>query len=234
MATWVTHLRIAENLLKEFGFQKEEFLAGNIGPDCGVPNEDWTKFNPPKQITHWYPVKSTESEIKDNNQIGAERFYLKHINETSVTRNNRELSFLLGYYTHLLTDIEWANLQDDKIKNDKRFADQFVGNPQFIREVWQDWFGLDFAYLRDKKPNVFTEVFMKIDFIPDYLDYIPKGAFTSKVKYIIDFYNFGDDNYTPTDRYLVKEDMESFIEEATKVISEKLKEKHFIKKVWVG
>lgn len=54
MATWIAHLRIAENILKKgYGFEPKAFAVGNIGPDSGVPNEDWSNFDPPKKITHW-------------------------------------------------------------------------------------------------------------------------------------------------------------------------------------
>lgn len=53
MATWITHLRVAENILKRFKLEENEFLAGNIAPDSGVPNENGSGFNPPKEITHW-------------------------------------------------------------------------------------------------------------------------------------------------------------------------------------
>lgn len=53
MATWIAHLRIAENLLKKYDFEIESFLVGNIGPDSGVPVEESSEFDPPKRITHW-------------------------------------------------------------------------------------------------------------------------------------------------------------------------------------
>jgi hypothetical protein len=43
MATWITHLRIAENILnKGYNLETTPFTVGNISPDSGVPNEDWT------------------------------------------------------------------------------------------------------------------------------------------------------------------------------------------------
>ena len=54
MATWIAHLRIANNLIQELNIQNHiDFIVGNIGPDCGVPNEDWSKFDPPGEISHW-------------------------------------------------------------------------------------------------------------------------------------------------------------------------------------
>jgi hypothetical protein len=41
MATWIAHLRVAENILNEgLKFDKIPFVVGNIGPDAGMPNEE--------------------------------------------------------------------------------------------------------------------------------------------------------------------------------------------------
>jgi len=47
MATWITHMRIAEHFMKRYKeLNNAIFLVGNLGPDCGVPNEDWSIFTP--------------------------------------------------------------------------------------------------------------------------------------------------------------------------------------------
>ena len=54
MATWMVHFRIAENLLKMGLLTSEkEFVVGNIGPDCGLPDEVTGEFYPAKQVTHF-------------------------------------------------------------------------------------------------------------------------------------------------------------------------------------
>ena len=120
MATWIAHLRIAENILKDMNnFDSRAFILGNIGPDSGVPNEDWSNFNPPKKITHW---------INEENNIDAEEFFHKYIEK--YTRENKEVdircrssmdysryTYLLGYYVHLLTDIEWSKFFNEKKKD---------------------------------------------------------------------------------------------------------------------
>jgi len=48
LATWIAHLRIAERILSKNGcLHKNAFVVGNIASDAGVPNEDWSMFNPP-------------------------------------------------------------------------------------------------------------------------------------------------------------------------------------------
>ena len=54
MATWITHLMIADGLLERFPtLHRTGFCVGNIAPDCNIENEDWTQFIPSREITHW-------------------------------------------------------------------------------------------------------------------------------------------------------------------------------------
>ena len=54
MASWMVHLRIADELLPHLkGVEETAFVMGNIAPDSGVPNEDWSAFHPPKTATHF-------------------------------------------------------------------------------------------------------------------------------------------------------------------------------------
>ena len=53
MATWITHLMIANRVLKIVSeLDKHCFCVGNIAPDCNVENEDWSQFVPSRKITH--------------------------------------------------------------------------------------------------------------------------------------------------------------------------------------
>lgn len=54
MATWVTHLMIADVVMKQYPeLDRRGFCVGNIAPDCNVENEDWTAYTPSREITHW-------------------------------------------------------------------------------------------------------------------------------------------------------------------------------------
>ena len=51
MATWVTHLIVADKILEGFPWlDKRGFCVGNIAPDCNVENSDWTSFTPPRAV----------------------------------------------------------------------------------------------------------------------------------------------------------------------------------------
>ena len=69
MATWIGHMRIADYFMKRYEMlNNAEFLVGNIAPDCGVPNEDWSVFTPGKEITHWHKKGSAEIDAEDFRQ----------------------------------------------------------------------------------------------------------------------------------------------------------------------
>lgn len=54
MATWRTHLMIADKVMEEAAeIDRHGFCVGNISPDCNVENEDWTTFTPSRESTHW-------------------------------------------------------------------------------------------------------------------------------------------------------------------------------------
>ena len=55
MASWMVHLRIADALIDKLaGIDNTAFVIGNIAPDSGIPNDDWTAFTPPKTVTHYH------------------------------------------------------------------------------------------------------------------------------------------------------------------------------------
>jgi hypothetical protein len=66
MGTWISHLRIAEKLLQFFpALDEVTFTFGNLSPDSGVPNADWTGFDPPKEVTHFLRKGGGEDDIHD-------------------------------------------------------------------------------------------------------------------------------------------------------------------------
>lgn len=72
---------------KGYKFEPKAFLAGNIGPDSGVPSEDWSSFNPPKKITHW---------LGQNKKIDAQNFWNKYLKFREIKENNESSSFKTG------------------------------------------------------------------------------------------------------------------------------------------
>lgn len=54
MASWVIHLRVAEQLWNRIQLEDRiAFVMGNIAPDSGIPNSDASGFVPSSEISHF-------------------------------------------------------------------------------------------------------------------------------------------------------------------------------------
>lgn len=194
MAAWVTHLMIADKVMERVdGLCRHEFCVGSIAPDCNVENRDWTGFTPPREATHWMsgPRKTSGD---------CERFYGEYVEKRwAENAPARELSFLLGYYAHLLADGLFQETVRDparvraawaRIKACPALMEKGLGLPETWdsvrlllpkQEREKDISALEREYL-DGHPDsgYFTEILGLREF-PDYLDYLPKGAVARKV-----------------------------------------------------
>ena len=207
MATWVVHMRVAEIILGKYDIGKAAFLAGNIGPDCGVPDETWFGFTPSKTVTHWMI-----GDERNGENIHDEAFYSEYIKGYSnIDLRDSRYAFLLGYYAHLLTDMEWSKMIHLQISRDTDFGCRFREDPEFIWEVKRDWYGLDFKYLADNPGNIFETLFNRIDSMPEYLDYFPEGALMRQIRYIQKFYGTKNDWVNNEFKYLTENEMNDFV-----------------------
>lgn len=213
MATWGLHIRIAEGLLKKgYNLDEESFLIGNIGPDCGMPNEDWSKFEPPTEVSHW--------SDKGKKNIFADKFYDAYL--VKEVKDRKKKSFLIGYYSHLLTDIEFGKLVSIKRETDENYAKWKI-DKKFIWTIKKDWYDLDHLYFRENPDSIFFRVFQHIKSFPNYLDYYPDGAIMRQVKYITKFYQNPPEDLDREYIYLTMDEMNSFLEKTLALIDKDLK-----------
>jgi len=183
MGTWISHLRIAENLLQIIpNLDETSFTFGNLAPDSGLPNEDWTSFDPPKAISHFMPEDGTEKEIRDL------EFYRNHLLRFDKATNPTRFSFLMGYFFHLVSDKLWT------IRVDKAFhvchPDLFASHSHMeaIDIIKDDMYALDQRYVRDNKQSLFWRVFLTSPIPTADLDFVRQEAFEHQVNYIREFY----------------------------------------------
>lgn len=194
MATWVTHLMIADGVLKHFpSLDRRGFCVGNIAPDCNVENEDWTAFTPSREVTHWM-----QGERKKASDCDA--FCEKYINSPKrEIKSAEEYAFLLGYYAHLITDAAYqAMIRNEdrvkaawkRIKADEELSTSSTG----MEETWdtikklvpkgermRQIYAIEGEYLRERPQSGYlTEILPLTDF-PDYIDYLPSGAIARKI-----------------------------------------------------
>lgn len=195
MATWVTHLMIADGVVKQIPYLcRHEFFVGNIAPDCNVENEDWTSFTPSRQVTHWM-----ENERKT--AADCDRFLHEYV-EKKENLDIKEKSFLLGYYAHLITDAEFQRfIRDedrvktcwDRVKQDPELSQQALR----VEETWdsvkklisgrermKDIYSIEAEYLETHPESGYITDIVCLQEFPDYVDYFPKGAIVRKVKVI--------------------------------------------------
>jgi len=192
MATWVTHLMVADEVIKQMPFLcRHEFFVGNIAPDCNVENEDWTSFTPSREVTHWMGNERKTAADCD-------RFLHEYI-ESKQNLGIEEESFLLGYYAHLITDAEHQRfIRDenrvkacwDRIKQHPELSKQAVGMEETWdsvkklingRERMKDMYSLEAEYLESHPESGYITDIVGLEEFPDYIDYLPKGAIARKV-----------------------------------------------------
>lgn len=229
MATWITHLMIADRVLDVIPeLDRRGFCVGNIAPDCNVENEDWTQFVPPRKITHWM---SSDKKVAAD----CDRFYDEYITSRDLKAvTKQEKSFLLGYYAHLIADAEfqrhirdprrvassWSRITEHPVLSEK--AKDMPASWDSVKKLinkserMKDIYTIEAEYL-DGHPDCgyLTEVLTLKDF-PDYIDYLPNGAIVRKI---------GVMGYLPKKEFgefpfvaMTREEYSIFLDEATKQI----------------
>jgi hypothetical protein len=185
MATWIAHLRIAEILHSRLGGLDEAYFAlGNIAPDSGIPDEKWERFEPPPKVTHFKQHPQQIHELCDA------EFYRNYLRGRDPVTDPAGYSFRLGYFFHLVTDNLWT--EQIGLPTQRRYAEQFAADRNFIWEVKKDWYGLDHAYVRAHPESLFWRVFLNCAYERDELDFLPPAALRQNLAYIQDYYRKED------------------------------------------
>lgn len=194
MATWVTHLMIADRILEtESHLDRHGFCVGNIAPDCNVENENWTQFVPSREVTHWM---SADRKVAAD----CDRFYEAYIeNRKQQIHSQEEESFLLGYYAHLVADAEFQRWIRDtgrvaaSWERIKKHAALWEKASQ-LQESWdavkclinknermKDIYTIEAEYLEEHPASGYVTEILPLKAFPDYIEYLPKGAIVRKI-----------------------------------------------------
>ena len=210
----MVHLRIADKLLDQLkDIDETAFVMGNIAPDSGVPNEDWTKFSPPKNVSHF-------NDGKYNASININEFCSQYFNSEIIKAyNKKQFSFFLGYYVHLLSDIEWSKFV---------YQPLIQAHPEEAAEeeyklVWtakKDWYDIDFLYLK-QHPDFrgFSIYGNAVNFENKFMDIFAKDAFENRRQYICWFYrNDERGDFEREYKYLTPEQAEAFVQKTVEKI----------------
>lgn len=235
MATWVTHLMIADSVMKQCPeLDRHGFCVGNIAPDCNVENEDWTFFTPSREVTHWM---SGQRKVASDCHSFYKEYILKRKNEI---QSQEKYSFLLGYYVHLITDaaFQWF-IRDDKrvedtwrrINADENLRARAIGYPKdwdsvkkliSKKERMHEIFSMEAEYLRDNPTSGYLTEIMHLKEFPDYIDYLPHGCIVRKIG-VMGYLPLLDENLTDPIS-ISREEFLSFADETTSLVVNKLRE----------
>ena len=214
MASWMIHLRIADKLLDHIpNLCPIEFLMGNMAPDSGIPNASGTAFIPSTAISHYRVDDGKGKKIIESHR------YLDHFFTPKQRNfyNDRQYSFYLGYYIHLLTDVLWSELVAWPVR--EKF-------PQATwEEIKEDWYDQDFLYLK-KHPGfrAFRAYLGSVGFVNEYMDFFPSDAFDNRREYITSFYLQERNDLHREYRYLTEERSNQFVNDAIDQILARLEE----------
>lgn len=189
MGTWISHLRIAEILFERIpGLDEVAFTFGNLSPDSGIPNADWTEFDPPKEVTHFLRRGEGEHAIHDL------VYYQEYLTDIHPRDNVKLYSFRLGYFFHLICDIMWARCIVPATK--REFKHLYDHDPQrAVGIVKDDWYGLDQLYVRAHPESNFWRVLMPNLNPPSYLPFVNEKALHQQYEHIRKYYSEPEDQW---------------------------------------
>lgn len=219
MASWMVHLRIADGLLcLPVISDAAAFVMGNIAPDSGVPNEDWSAFDPPYNKTH-FKTAGEKGSFTD-----VDRFCGEYLSEEKIRGYSpKEYSFFLGYYSHLLTDIMWSEMTKSSLEAayPREFA---LDRHKLIQTAKEDWYDLDFLYLDEHPDFRAFSIFENAKNLENvFMDIFAADAFENRRQYICSFYR-GDEHgdIHRAYKYLTPERVNAFVSDASARIAAKL------------
>lgn len=247
MPEWVTHMIVADRILEEFPqMDRHGFYVGNIAPDCNLQDENWTTFTPPRAVTHW--MQGERKAVSDVDAF-CEEYILKRREQISP---GEEYSFLLGYYTHLITDAVFQ----ESIRNKERVAaawERIKADPELkavlrkyeedsessMEENWdnvkrllprdermRELHSLEAEYLREHPDcGYFTDI-MPLKEFPDYIDYLPHGSIAYKIPYLGSYIPeiYEDAKFVGYSR----EEFEEFLDTTIALVKVKFREKGLV------
>lgn len=191
MASWLTHLRIAEKIKQKIkGIDLSYLMMGSIAPDAVLFDAD-----------------------KSGSLPSSEEFYNKHlIPEKLFLRSDMTRSFLWGYYFHLLTDQMWTEKFVKPFSAD--YAEKYQ-NPgkNFSDFIEEEMYGIDFDFLKENGYGMLEEFKHSEINLSFFYDFDPEIIFEFKNKIIAYYYK--DSHALERDyEYLNKELIDGFIAKA--------------------
>ena len=157
-------------------------------PNSGLPNEDWTEFDPPKEVTHFLRKGDGEDAIHDL------VFYEQYVAGIKPEEDIKLYSFRLGYFFHLICDIMWA--RRIVVTTKQEFRELFETKPrEAVGIIKDDWYGLDQLYVRDHPEHLFWRVILPSPDPPSHLPFVKNEALHHQYAHIRKYYSQPEDHW---------------------------------------
>lgn len=179
MATWMTHLRVAELILPYLGdIDETAYYVGCIAPDSGRMVDDFT-YMPSKDVSHWKRDEvSYEQRFCDNYA-----FFEKYGKDE---KDRFKRSLFLGYYIHILTDTVYVrDIIHPFMKSSGN--DFWRGN---ITNIRNGWYELDYRFLEKTSEYHPLNVISAVKEFPNtYFDYFTYDDITERITFAAKLYS---------------------------------------------
>lgn len=239
MATWVTHLMIADGVLKRIPtLDRCGFCVGNIAPDCNVENEDWTVFTPSRNVTHW--MRGERKQAADCDAF-CEEYMIKRRAEIT---SDEQYAFLLGYYAHLITDAAYQAMTRNedrvkaawsRVKADAALCKASIGMEETWdsmkklvskRERMREIHTMEAEYLRDHPDSGYLTEILPLKEFPDYIDYLPQGSIVRKIG-VMSYLPKADESLTKFVA-ISREEYAAFVGDTIQLVARKFADRNLI------
>lgn len=219
MASWVIHFRVADMLLdKLWGLCPLEFIFGNLAPDSGVPNEDWSDFCPSPVVSHFKTIGED-----GRHHTNAEKFANEYLSADKIIEySEKKKSFYFGYLSHLLTDMLWTrNTFPICIAN---APDEYEAVGEALVWTWKkDFYDIDSLYLKNNPQFRAFELYKNaVGFENEFLSIFSKDAFDKKREVISSFYDINRNDLGRKYKYFTEKDSDDFVRNAVEEIYAKI------------
>lgn len=234
MANWITHTIVADILFERYSnLDERAFCVGNVAPDCNMPSGK--NFIPPREITHFMDGKDKLSARYD-------LFFEKYIENQSFA-SNEKYSFLLGYYTHLITDVEYMRFCRDpeqlsrifsRVRRHPEMAKVLAGGEENFmalrnafgkKRIFSDIVLMENAYLKMNPDCSYNRILRNIEFFPNYLDFFPENYYAEKISMMISEYDCAPKTAEEEYIFFTEEEYKNYLSQTSRLIVAKMEEK---------
>ena len=191
-----------------------DYLTKRQLPEVGL-------LNPLLQLTAGVGFIRNVSQRLQNRQRFAAKYFTP---AQQKTYDSAQYSFYLGYLVHLITDVLWVRDIYDPSKI--RFSEERARDPEgFIWKLKEDWYDLDYKYLRDHPGFRAFRVYLgAVGFVNSYMEEFAPDAFDNRRQYITGFYLQENDHLDREYPYLSEAEMDAFVENSVREFPCLLKE----------